>query len=121
MTVLTAAAVFLVICLITFRWAARPAAAGHRHTLLVFTWLCASLAATLVIFSMFPGSVVDGTVFGFTLGGAGAFVLLVWTAAIRASRIAERRDDVDRQLRDKDRRIADLEEAVTRAGRGRSR
>ena len=62
---------------------------------MVFTWLCAALAATLVVFSMFPDSVVGGKVIGFTLGGAGAFVMLVWTAAIRAARVAGRRDDLE--------------------------
>ncbi|MCZ7430073.1 hypothetical protein O7607_30350, partial [Micromonospora sp. WMMA1949] len=62
------------------------------HTLFVFVWLCAALTATLVTFSLFPTSTADGTVFGVTLGGAGAFVLLVWTAALRAGNRAADRD-----------------------------
>lgn len=112
-----AAAVFLAICLITLWWGTRPAAAGSRHALLVFTWLCAALAATLVIFSMFPASGVGGDVFGFTLGGAGAFVILVWTAAIRATRAAIGRDDGERLLRERDQRIAELERALAGAVR----
>lgn len=108
--VLTAAAIFLALCLATFGWALRPTATGYRNTVLVFTWLCAALAATLVIFSLFPDSGVEGDVFGFTLGGAGAFVMLVWGSAIRANRAAGRRDDADR-------RIAELEQELARAAR----
>jgi O-acetyl-ADP-ribose deacetylase (regulator of RNase III) len=112
---LAAAAIFLAICLVTFWWASRHDSAGYRHSVLVFTWLCAALAATLVIFSLFPSSEASGDVLGFTLGGAGAFVLLVWTAAIRASSGAVRRDSLDRQLLDRDQRIAELEAAMKRA------
>ncbi|MEU8082673.1 hypothetical protein AB0B57_03440 [Micromonospora sp. NPDC049101] len=87
-----AAAVFLVLCLATLWWATRPASVGVRHTLFVFVWLCAALTATLVTFSLFPTSTADGTVFGVTFGGAGAFVLLVWTAALRAGNRAADRD-----------------------------
>jgi len=87
-----AAGVFLALCLITFWWGTRPSAVGIRHTLFVFAWLCAALTAALVTFSAFPSSTADGTVFGVTLGGAGAFVLLVWTAALRAGNRAADRD-----------------------------
>ncbi|MEJ3749552.1 macro domain-containing protein [Actinomycetes bacterium KLBMP 9797] len=115
--VLAATGILLASCLGTFWWATRSTAAGYRHTLLIFTWLSAALAATLVIFSMFPGSSVGGDVFGFTLGGAGAFVILVWTSAIRASRVAGQRDDLERRLRERDCRIAELEEAAARTAR----
>ena len=87
-----AAGIFLTLCLVTFWWGTRQSAVGVRHTLFVFAWLCAALAATLVTFSVFPSSTADGRVFGFTLGGAGAFVLLVWTAALRAGKRAADRD-----------------------------
>ncbi|MFB9238108.1 macro domain-containing protein [Plantactinospora siamensis] len=87
-----AAAVFLVLCLASFGWGSRPSAVGIRHTLFVLAWLCAALTATLVVFSAFPSTTADGTVLGVTLGGAGAFVLLLWTAAIRAGGVAAHRD-----------------------------
>jgi O-acetyl-ADP-ribose deacetylase (regulator of RNase III) len=92
LVVTVAAAVFLILCLATLWWATRPSSVGVRHTLLVFVWLCAALTATLVTFSLFPSSTADGTMFGVTLGGAGAFVLLVWTAALRAGNRAADRD-----------------------------
>lgn len=92
MVVNIAAGIFLTLCLVCLWWATRPSATGVRHTLFVFVWLCAALTATLVIFSVFPATTADGTVFGVTLGGAGAFVLLVWTAALRAGNRAAERD-----------------------------
>jgi O-acetyl-ADP-ribose deacetylase (regulator of RNase III) len=92
LVVTVTAAVFLILCLATLRWATRPSSVGVRHTLFVFVWLCAALTATLVTFSLFPSSTADGTMFGVTLGGAGAFVLLVWTAALRAGNRAADRD-----------------------------
>ncbi|MEU7947392.1 macro domain-containing protein [Micromonospora taraxaci] len=90
--VVGAAAIFLLSCLAAFWWGTRPSAIGIRHTLFVFAWLCAALTATLVTFSAFPATTADGTVLGVTLGGAGAFVLLVWTAALRAGNRAADRD-----------------------------
>jgi len=72
--------------------ATRASSVGVRHTLFVFVWLCAALTAALVIFSLFPSTTADGTVLGVTLGGAGAFVFLVWTAALRAGNRAADRD-----------------------------
>src|SRR5439155_17969068 len=72
---LGAAAVFLALSLATFWWGTQAAAIGHRHTVLVFTWLSAAISTTLIVFSMFPSSTADGQVLGVTLGGAGAFVL----------------------------------------------
>jgi O-acetyl-ADP-ribose deacetylase (regulator of RNase III) len=92
LVVIVAAAVFLVLSLATLWWATRPSSVGVRHTLFVFVWLCAALTATLVTFSLFPSSTADGRIFGVTLGGAGAFVLLVWTAALRAGNRAADRD-----------------------------
>ena len=89
---LGAAAVFLALSLATFWWGTQAAAIGHRHTVLVFTWLSAAISTTLIVFSMFPSSTADGQVLGVTLGGAGAFVLLVWTGALRAADRAARRD-----------------------------
>jgi O-acetyl-ADP-ribose deacetylase (regulator of RNase III) len=86
------AGIFLVLCLATLWWATRASSVGVRHTLFVFVWLCAALTATLVTFSLFPSSTADGTVFGVTLGGAGAFVILLWTAALRAGNRAADRD-----------------------------
>ncbi len=82
--VVASAGLFLVLCLATLWWATRASSVGVRHTLFVFVWLCAALTATLVTFSLLPATTADGTVFGVTLGGAGAFVILVWTAALRA-------------------------------------
>ncbi|WP_091192092.1 macro domain-containing protein [Micromonospora narathiwatensis] len=92
MVVNIAAGIFLALCLVGFWWATRPSATGIRHTLFVFVWLCAALTATLVTFSAFPATTSDGTLFGVTLGGAGAFVILVWTAALRAGNRAAERD-----------------------------
>lgn len=92
MAVNIAAAVFLALCLAIFWWGSRSSAVGVRYTLFVLAWLCASLTVTLVVFSAFPSTTTDGTVLGVTLGGAGAFVLLLWTAAIRAGNAASRRD-----------------------------
>lgn len=92
MIITITAGIFLVLCLATFSWGTRQSALGIRHTLFVFAWLCAALTATLVIFSAFPASTATGTIFGVTLGGAGAFVLLVWTAALRAGNRAAKRD-----------------------------
>jgi O-acetyl-ADP-ribose deacetylase (regulator of RNase III) len=92
LVVIITAGIFLALCLVTLRWATRPSATGIRHTLFVFVWLCAALTATLVTFSVFPSTSADGTVFSVTLGGAGAFVILVWTAALRAGNRAADRD-----------------------------
>lgn len=92
MVVIASACIFLVLCLATLWWATRPSSIGVRHTLFVFVWLCAALTAALVTFSLFPSSTADGTFLGATLGGAGAFVILVWTAALRAGNRAADRD-----------------------------
>lgn len=86
------AGVFLALSLATFWWSTRPAAIGYRHTVLVFTWLCTALSTTLVTFSVFPSSTANGQVLGVTLGGAGAFVFLIWTGALRAAKQAAGRD-----------------------------
>jgi O-acetyl-ADP-ribose deacetylase (regulator of RNase III) len=106
--VLGSAGVFLMLCLTMFWWGTRESSTGHRHAVLVFAWLCAALAATLVVFWLFPESRADGSLLGITLGGAGAFVILVWTAALRATERAGRRDALERQLRDRNREIAGL-------------
>lgn len=110
--VLGSAAVFLLICLAAFWWGTRPTMIGRRHAVIVFAWLCAALAATLVIFSLFPDSQADGGLLGITLGGAGAFVMLVWTAAIRATKQGDRVDALERQVRDKDKALRRLREEV---------
>ncbi len=110
--ILGAALVFLILSLATFWWGTRPSVTGRRHVILVFAWLCAALASTLVVFSLFPDSQADGDVLGMTLGGAGAFVILVWTAALRATRQAERADRIEAQLRDRDKEIRRLRREV---------
>ncbi|SCL25878.1 hypothetical protein GA0070616_3194 [Micromonospora nigra] len=106
--VVASAGLFLVLCLATLWWATRASSVGVRHTLFVFVWLCAALTATLVTFSLLPATTADGTVFGVTLGGAGAFVILVWTAALRAGNRAADRDG---------REAAALRKAVAAAAR----
>jgi hypothetical protein len=113
---LSTAGVFLAIGLITLFWGVARRAAGQRHTVLVATWLCMALAATLVIFSFFPASLAEGTLFGISLGGAGAFVMLIWTSAIRASSEAESRDAQDMEIRRRDDEIARLTERLARLG-----
>jgi O-acetyl-ADP-ribose deacetylase (regulator of RNase III) len=110
--VLAAAAVFLTICIGMFWWGTRDGAAGQRHTIFVFAWLCAALTAALVVFSLFPTSQADGTVLGVTLGGAGAFVMLVWAAALRAADEARRDDKLEGELHRRDAEIARLKKAL---------
>ncbi|MFG2045742.1 macro domain-containing protein [Dactylosporangium sp. NPDC048998] len=110
---LVAAAVFLALSLATFGWGTRAAAIGHRHTILVFAWLCAALSTSLIIFSLFPAATASGEVFGMTLSGAGAFVLLVWTAALRATVHAARRDAEEAQRATAGARAAALEHQQT--------
>ncbi|NJC12950.1 O-acetyl-ADP-ribose deacetylase (regulator of RNase III) [Micromonospora profundi] len=110
------AGVFLALALTTLIWAVAGRAVGRRHTVLVATWLCMALGATLVIFSFFPTSSAEGTVFGWSLGGAGAFVLLIWTGALRAARQAEPRDAKDMEIRRQDEQIARLTERLTMLG-----
>src|SRR2546421_849787 len=86
------AAIPLVLCMAMIWWSVRVTAVGSRHTILVFGWLCAALTATLVVFALFPTTTASGTVLGVTLGGAGAFVLLVWMVGLRATTRAARRD-----------------------------
>ncbi|GAB2858047.1 hypothetical protein GCM10027176_70650 [Actinoallomurus bryophytorum] len=89
---LGAAAVCLALALATFRWSTRAAAIGYRHTILVFAWLFTALSTTLITFSVFPSSTADGQILGVTLSGAGAFVFLIWTGALRAAEHAADRD-----------------------------
>jgi O-acetyl-ADP-ribose deacetylase (regulator of RNase III) len=117
--VFAAAAAFLIVGLSTLWWGMRPSSIGQRHTILVFAWLCASLSATLVVFSLFPNSRADGSLLGVTLGGAGAFAILVWTAALRASNRAERRDQLEARLQDRDREIMALRQELTDVARQR--
>lgn len=55
--------------------------AFQRQSRVTFAWLCAALASTLVIFSFFPTTAMSGNAFGFSLGGAAAFVLVILLAA----------------------------------------
>jgi hypothetical protein len=96
--ILVVAAIFLVLCLSTFWWGTRSSAIGRRHMIFVLAWLCAALVVTLIVFSLFPSSTASGKAFGFTLGGAGAFVLAVWLAALWASGQAARRDQHETEL-----------------------
>lgn len=110
--VLGSAFFFLALCLLTFWWATRRSSFGQRHTVIVFAWLCAALAATLVVFTAFPGTRSDGSIMGVTLGGAGAFVMLVWTAALRATAKAGTVDRLEVELRERDLTISRLQAEV---------
>lgn len=55
--------------------------AFQRQARVSFAWLSAALATTLVVFSFFPTTDMSGQAFGFSLGGAAAFVLVILLAA----------------------------------------
>ena len=84
--ILLAAAVFLTVALACVVVGLRRSLVGRRHTLLTFAWLCAAVTVTLVIFSSFPESTASGTVLGFSLTGAAAFVVAILLIAVRVQR-----------------------------------
>lgn len=109
---LGAATLFMIIGLSGFLWSMRPSSIGHRHTMLVFASLCIAITVTLVVFTIFPDTEASGRLSGVTLGGAGAFVILVWVAANRASVQAEHRDALEMAIRDRDRKIMELQQEL---------
>jgi hypothetical protein len=103
---------FLAISLAVFWWGARPSSVGQRHMIYVFAWLLTAITASLVVFAIFPTTEASGSVLGITLGGAGAFAVVIWMVAIRASTLAERMDALEAVIWDRDRKIAELEQAL---------
>jgi O-acetyl-ADP-ribose deacetylase (regulator of RNase III) len=77
---LIAAAVFLGLSIFYMAGDMATLSAFQRQARVSFTWLCAALASTLVIFSFFPDAAMSGQAFGFSLGGAAAFVLVILLA-----------------------------------------
>lgn len=112
--------VFLLASIGLFWWGTRPLSVGRRNGMLVLAWLCAALAATFAVFSLFPSSRVDGNLLGATVGGAAGFVLLVWIMAIRFSRLAERADRLESTLRDRDREVDELRDQLATLSRTQS-
>jgi O-acetyl-ADP-ribose deacetylase (regulator of RNase III) len=79
--VLIVAAVFLGLSLFYMSGDMTRFSPFQRQARVSFIWLCAALASTLVIFSFFPETAMSGQAFGFSLGGAAAFVLVILLAA----------------------------------------
>jgi O-acetyl-ADP-ribose deacetylase (regulator of RNase III) len=104
--------VFLLVSIGLFWWGTHPQSIGRRNGVLVLASLCAALAATFAVFSLFPSSRVDGSLLGMTVGGAGGFVLLVWILAVRFLRLTERIDQVESKLRDRDREVGELRQQL---------
>jgi O-acetyl-ADP-ribose deacetylase (regulator of RNase III) len=100
--------VFLAICVGCLVLGSRRAMIGRRNVPLTFAWLCAAMAMTLMIFSLFPDSTVRGSMMGFSVTGAAAFVLVVPLLSVRVQTKLARLDKVDLELKQRDDRIADL-------------
>lgn len=79
--ILIVAAIFLGLSIFYMSGDMTRFSAFQRQSRVAFTWLCAALASTLVIFSFFPTTAMSGNAFGFSLGGAAAFVLVILLAA----------------------------------------
>ncbi|NUS43798.1 MAG: hypothetical protein HOQ24_08945 [Mycobacteriaceae bacterium] len=79
--ILIVAAVFLGLSIFHMSGDMAKLSTFQRGARISFGWLCAALASTLVIFSFFPTTAMSGQAFGFSLGGAAAFVLVILLAA----------------------------------------
>lgn len=78
--ILLVAAVFLGLSIFYMSGDMTRFSAFQRQARVSFAWLSAALATTLVIFSFFPATAMSGQAFGFSLGGAAAFVLVILLA-----------------------------------------
>jgi O-acetyl-ADP-ribose deacetylase (regulator of RNase III) len=80
---LVAAGIFLVVGISFLIHSGQKEATVFRHQAeMCFSWLCAALAAALVIFSFFPAAGVSGSAFGLLLGGTGAFIVMILYTAL---------------------------------------
>jgi O-acetyl-ADP-ribose deacetylase (regulator of RNase III) len=110
---LCAAAVLLALGLGMILLGVRAAGAGQRPVVVVAAWLCVALGVDLVIFGFFPQDRVDGTAFGFRLGGAAALFLVVWLVCFRVHRQALALERPAAQLRESRQEAAALRERLT--------
>ncbi|MFJ6621323.1 macro domain-containing protein [Kitasatospora sp. NPDC091335] len=78
--VLAAATVLLVLSMALLLRRSNERSGTRGQATMTYAWLCLALAATLVLFAFFPQTEVQGSAFGFSLGGAGAFVFVVLRA-----------------------------------------
>jgi len=81
---------------------------GRRQAPLTFAYLCAGFAAALVIFSLFPRSQANGSVFGISLGGAGALVVVIVLLAVNTQKRLAKLDDAEVAMKKQDDRIVVL-------------
>jgi O-acetyl-ADP-ribose deacetylase (regulator of RNase III) len=105
---LVAASIFLIICIASLALGLSRPLAGRRHALLTFAWLCAAITTTLVIFSFFPQSQANGSVLGISLGGAGAFVVMILLVSVHTQKQLSALDDAELAVKERDDRIAAL-------------
>lgn len=109
---MVAASIFLVICIASLALGLSRSLVGRRHALLTFAWLCAAIATTLVIFSFFPQSQANGSVLGISLGGAGAFVVVIMLVSVRTQQRLSTLDGEEHALKQRDDRITALAEEL---------
>ncbi|MFF4893423.1 macro domain-containing protein [Micromonospora chersina] len=102
------AGLLLVLGLAVHIWSTGSGGVGRRRSLLVPVLLCYTSAATILLFSLFPDSFVEGGMLGFTVGGGVAYVLVLWVAAARLLRAAEPYDERDRTIAEQAAVIANL-------------
>lgn len=106
--ILVVAATFLIISIFSVALGLRRTWVGRRHALLAFGWLCTALAVTLVIFSFFPQSQAQGAVLGISVGGAAAFVVVIWLVGIRVQRQMWALDKSELLLQEREEQIIQL-------------
>jgi hypothetical protein len=88
--ILVVAAIFLGLSIFYMSGDMMSFSGFQRQARVSFAWLCVALASTLVIFSFFPATATSGQAFGFSLGGAAAFVLVILLMApVLQRKIAE--------------------------------
>jgi O-acetyl-ADP-ribose deacetylase (regulator of RNase III) len=107
-----AASIVGVVCIASLVLGLQRRLVGRRHALLAFAWLCAAIAATLVIFSYFPQSSANGSVLGISVGGAAAFVVVIFLLGVRVQRQMLVLDQPELLLAEKDNEIAQLTEEL---------
>ncbi|WP_406104749.1 hypothetical protein [Micromonospora globbae] len=113
--VVAIAGLLLVLGLGVHIWSTGHGGVGRRRSLLVPVLLCYTSAATILLFSLFPDSFVEGRMLGFTVGGGVAYLLVLWIAAARLLKAGEPYDERDRTVAEQAMLIAGLRAELDRA------
>jgi O-acetyl-ADP-ribose deacetylase (regulator of RNase III) len=110
--ILSTAFVSLIMGIVLYLRVVKKSATNSLHSTNQIAWLLIALFPTLIIFAFFPQTSINGTILGFSVGGAVALFALVWVYGERRALEAVNADDLNDTIRNLREALARCEESA---------